>query len=491
MQEFQLPPEPSPSGGSGPPPSPRGWPGAPLLAARRDPLAYLQRLAREHGDVVRVRFGPARLWLLSHPELVKDVLVTHHRRFRGLAFEAGKRVIGNGLLTAQGDAHRRQRRLVQPAFHRDRMSAYGDVMAAHARRWRDARHPGERLPLRAAMVELTLGIVGETMFGADQADAIDDVQALVDTGMRLYGPLTLPVARWLEHLPLPVARRFVRARARLDARVAALLAGRRAEAAAGEAERDDLLAMLLAAREAARADGADVPPLDPDGARTLDDAWVRDEVMTIFLAGHETTASALTWAWWLLARHPEVEARLHAELDAVLGTGEAAPGPADIAALPYARAVFAEALRLWPTVPMVFRRVVEPHEVATAGGRWTLPRGDVVVLSPWVVQRDPRWWPEPDAFRPERWLTPAPERPRQAWFPFGGGARVCVGEHFALLEGALVLATVAQRWRLEADGEGARPAAAALNPLAGTRPPDDWRLRVRPRAASHRAGAQE
>jgi cytochrome P450 len=346
-------------------------------------------------------------------------------------------------------------------------------MVAHARRWADARRAGEVLPLREAMMQLTLDVVGETMFGAADAAAAGDVRELLDAGLRLFGPLTLPVARWMEQLPIPAARRFTRARDRLDQRIAALLVERRREAAAG-VERDDLLSLLLAAQQ-----GPDGPA--SGGLGGLDDRWARDETMTIFVAGHETTASALTWAWWLLARHPEAERRLHDELDQVLGDRD--PTAADLPHLPYAAAVFAESLRLWPTVPMVFRRALEPHPV----GPWTVQPGEVVALSQWVVQRDARWWPDPQRFRPERWLPEAPvvgtdgtsraSRPRLAYFPFGAGARVCIGEHFAAQEGALLLATIARRWRVLPLAE----TLPRLDPTLGTRPPDGLLARVEPR----------
>jgi cytochrome P450 len=323
----------------GDPPGPRGrFPGAPALGVLRNPLRAVEAAARDHGDVVHVRVGPWHVYLLVHPDAVKDVLVTHHRRFTGLAFEAGKRIIGEGLLSAQGEAHRRQRRLVQPAFHRDRLPAYAAVMAAHAERWSARQQNGAVVAVREEMMRLTLDIVGETMFGGAEPGAADDVRALLDAGLALFGPVGAFAPRLAERMPLPLARRFVAARDRLDARVHAMLHRRRADP--GDA--GDLLSMLLAAQDAGD---------DGDGGG-LTDRQVRDEVVTIFLAGHETTASALTWAWWLLAAHPEAERALHAELDAVLAGR--APTAADLPQLPYARGVFAEALRLYPTVPMVF-----------------------------------------------------------------------------------------------------------------------------------------
>ena len=449
------------------------------LRALRDPLAALAAAAAT-GDAPRLWLGPARVRLLAHPDAVREVLVARQRDFRGLAFEAVRRIAGDGVLQAQGEAHRRQRRVLQPAFHRERLAAYGDVMVAHAARWADARHEGETLALREAMVALTLAIVGEALFGDADAAAVDDVRAYLDAGLALFGPLTLPIARWLDRLPLPASRRFVRVRDRLDARIADMVAARMADARAGQPPRDDLLAMLLGAREAERAAEAAAGDAPAREVRALDDRWVRDEIMTLVLAGHETTASALTWAWRLLAEHPEAEARLHAEVDAL---GDRAPTMDDLARLPYTRAVFDEALRLHPTVPFVFRRATTTVPLGDAAPGVTLRRGEVVLLSPWITQRDARWWDAPEAFRPERWLDePArAARPRFAWFPFGGGARVCIGEHFATAEAVLILATIARRWRLRRAPDAPGDAPVRVDPLAPTRPPAGWRVRIEAR----------
>ena len=453
------------------------------LAFLRDPIAALEAAAAA-GDATRLLLGPARVRLLAHPEAVREVLVTRQRDFRGLAFEATRRIAGDGVIQVQGDQHRRQRRVLQPAFHRERLARYGDVMTAHAVRWADARRDGETLALRETMVALTLAIVGESLFGDADAAAVDDVRAYLDAGLALYGPLTLPIARWLEHLPLPASRRFVARRDRLDARIAAMVAARGAATRAGAPRPDDLLAMMLEARDSERAAApeprTDAAARDAAAPRPLDDRWVRDEIMTLVLAGHETTASALAWAWRLLAEHPAAEARLHAEVDAL---GSRAPTMDDLPRLPWTRAVFDETLRLWPTVPFLFRRAIADVSFGEAGAGVVLRRGEVVVLSPWVTQRDARWWDDPAAFRPERWLDdPArASRPRFAWFPFGGGARVCIGEHFATAEAVLILATVAQRWRLTLAPDATDREPARLDPLAPTRPPTGWRARMEAR----------
>jgi cytochrome P450 len=309
------------------------------------------------------------------------------------------------------------------------------------------------------MRRLTLGIVGETMFGATDSSVATEVRELIDSGMALFGPLTFLCARFMERLPLPPARRFVTARHRLDAHIYRMLRERRTSGI----DHGDLLSMLLLAQDA-----------ESDG-QGLTDRQIRDEVVTVFLAGHETTASALTWSWWLLARHPEAEHRLHAEIDEVLG--DRLPTSDDLHSLPYASSIFAEALRLYPPAAMIFRRALEDHPV----GEYVIAKGSIVMLSPYVMHRDPRFYPDPDAFDPGRW-TPAvrASRPRYSYFPFGGGPRVCIGEGFATMEGVLVLATIAQRWYLRVH----ETAPLRRDPRLGTRPSDTLCLRLERRVPS-------
>jgi cytochrome P450 len=440
------------------PPGPHDrLPGATFLAFRRDALDLLLRTARRYGDIAYYRLGGIQLYLLTHPEQVKDVLVTHHRRFTGLAFEAGKSITGEGLLSAQGETHRRHRRILQPAFHRDWIASYARVMVERARQWGEQRRNGEVVALRSAMASLTLGVIGETMFGTEDESAAGEIREFLDAAVARFTPLTFSLARLLERLPLPASRRFIQARSRLDDRVYGLITSRRA---IGD-ERTDLLSLLLAAQ-------------DSDGDRGgLTDREIRDEVVTIFLAGHETTANAVTWAWCLLADHPESQREMHRELTERLG--DRLPTADDLAALPFTSGVFAETLRLRPTVPMIFRRVVEPLEL----GGYLLPRGAVVILSQYVTHRDPRFYEEPERFDPRRWLAgSAAARPRFAFFPFGGGPRVCIGEHFAWLEGVMLLATIAQRWRIVPVDAGPTPAPA---PGLLTRPPETLRMRMEAR----------
>jgi cytochrome P450 len=396
---------------------------------RRDRLGALAHVAATYGDVATFRLGPQRLALLNHPDLVEDVLVTRARLFRkGRALERAKRLLGQGLLTADGDDHLRQRRLVQPAFHKARIAGYAETMIAHTRRTADRWRDRDTFDVSAEMNRLTLTIVGETLFGADvEADAGAVRQAL--TAVFDAFPLTMsPFAPILEKLPLPIVKRYRRAQATLDRLIYRIIEDRRRR----QDDRGDLLSMLLLATDE-----------EGDGGR-MTDRQVRDEAMTLFLAGHETTSNALAWTWYLLAQHPAIERRLHAEVDAVLATGT--PSVDDFPRLTYTRMVLAEAMRRYPPAWGIGRRAIEDYD---AGG-YTIPKGTVVLLSQYLLHRDARFFDDPERFDPDRWLPERQKgRPKYAYFPFGGGNRVCIGESFAWMEGVLVLATLARQWRLE------------------------------------------
>jgi cytochrome P450 len=404
------------------------WPFGHAYSFRRDSLGFLTRLMREYGDVACFKAGPQHVYLLSHPDYVRDVLVTHHARFhKGRALQRAKRLLGEGLLTSEGEFWRRQRRLAQPAFHRQRINSYGRVMIEHAERvcarWRD----GETLDISEEMMRLTLAVVGKTLFDADVESDADEVGGALNEVMNLFGYLMIPFSELLEKLPLPPQRRFLRARARLDAVVYRIIEEHRRTGT----DRGDLLSMLLLA-------------VDEEGDRTgMTNEQLRDEAMTIFLAGHETTANALTWAWYLLAQNPEAEARLHEELDALLEGGRA-PTSEDASALRYTEMVVAETMRLYPPAWAIGRLAIEDHEV----GGYQIPRGSLVLVSQYIMHRDARFFPDPERFLPERWTPEAKAaRPQFSYFPFGGGPRRCIGEGFAWMEATLILATLARRWR--------------------------------------------
>ena len=415
------------------PPGPRSTlPGASLfgfLAFRRDPLKFLTRAAREYGDIVHFRLGPQHAYLLNHPDLVKDVLVTRNDHFqKGRALQRSKRLLGEGLLTSEGEHHRRQRRLAQPAFHKKRIESYGAAMVEYAARASGRWQHGARVDVAHEMMQLTLAVVGKTLFDADVEAEADEVGEAMDQIMELFQLLLLPFSEYVEKLPIPPARKFERARARLDRVIYRIIEERRR----GGADRGDLLSMLLLAQ-------------DEEGDLTgMTDAQLRDEVMTLFLAGHETTANALAWTWYLLALHPEVETKLHAELDEVLPEGKW-PEVADLPRLRYTEMVLTEAMRLYPPAWAVGRLAVKDYAV----GGYLLPAGSLILLSQYVTHRDARFFPDPLRFDPERWRPEARAAvPPYAYFPFGGGPRRCIGEGFAWMEGTLIIAALARRWRM-------------------------------------------
>lgn len=412
------------------PPGPTAtFPGFHWFSFRRDPISFLRTTAREYGDVASFRVGSQRIVLINHPDLILDVLVTQARKFhKGRGLQRAKRLLGEGLLTSEGEFHLRQRRLVQPAFHRQRLADYAQCMVEYGQRVTLVSAEGKSEDIAAAMMRLTLVIVGKALFDADVVDGAAQITRDVNEMLSLFQLLMLPFAELLEKLPLPAVHRFREARGRLDEVIYRMIREHRDQGG----DQGDLLSMLLNTRE-------------EDGSG-MSDLQIRDEVMTLFLAGHETTSNALTWTWYLLSQNPKVEAAFHAELEAVLAGRP--PGFDDLPRLPYTRAVLSESMRLFPPAWILGRRVVSEYEV----GGYRLPEGTVVVLSQAVTHRDARWFPDPDRFDPTRWTQEAdPPRPRFAYFPFGGGPRTCVGEQFAWMEGVLLLATLGQTWRMRLD----------------------------------------
>ncbi|HEU4439207.1 MAG TPA: cytochrome P450 [Methylomirabilota bacterium] len=396
-------------------------------AMRRDQLGFYEACAREHGDVVETRLGPYRVLLIYHPDAIEELLVGRNRDFiKSRGVRLLRPLLGNGLFLAEGDSWLRQRRLLQPAFHRQRVAGYGDVMSAYATRHVSGWKDGAVVEIHAEMMALTQAIVGKTLFDADvSGDAHEVSQAArvlaEDFGARLRTLTLIPY--WV---PTPRNLRSRRAIRRLDTLVHRMIAQRRAVSE----DRGDLLSMLLQAQDA------------DDGSR-MTARQVRDEAMTMFLAGHETTAVALSWTWYLLGRHPDADARLADELSHVLG--DRPPTVADLPRLEYASMVVTEAMRLYPPAYGLGRQAQRATEVAGLA----IAAGDIVIAPTWVVHRDPRWFDEPAAFRPERWAGDLAQRlPRFAYFPFGGGPRQCIGNVFAQMEATLILAAIAQRFRL-------------------------------------------
>ncbi len=409
------------------PPGPRARiPGAHLLAFYRDMLGFLCRLRREYGDVVAFRLGPERTVLLSHPEHIHEVLVRQHRAFmKGRRGDVSKQFLGEGLLNSEGMLHQRQRHLMQPAFHRQRLTQYATVMTTYSARLSQSWQDGDRLDIAPAMMRVTLAIAAKTLLDADVEDEATDISRAITTLLRLSPRLSLPFAPLLRKLPLPGHIKLRRAQHYLDTLIYRLIDERRATGG----DTGDVLSMLLQAQT--------------DDGRPMSPRQIHDEALTLLLAGHETTALALSWTWYLLAQHPDVDATMHEELLTVLGGR--LPSAADLPQLPYTRMVLTEALRLYPPAWLMTRRARE--EVTL--GAYRFPRGTFFLISPYITHRDPRYFRNPEAFVPTRWATTADAvPPRTAYLPFGGGPRQCLGEGFAWMEGLLVLATIAPTWRM-------------------------------------------
>jgi cytochrome P450 len=398
-----------------------------IPAVSRDQLGFLLNCARQYGDFVRLKFGRRTIILLNNPREVEEVLVTRQRNFaKGYFYRILGPLLGNGLLTSEGDFWLRQRRLAQPAFHRERINAYAHTMVEYTREllagWREA----ELRDVHDDMMRLTLRVVGKTLFDTDiVADAPEVGEALPVALHELSNQMTGPEFLLPGRIPTPSRYRLQRAVRRLDPVVYRIIAQRRADSV----DHGDLLSALLRAE-------------DEDGNH-MTDRQLRDEAMTIVLAGHETTALALTWSWYLLSEHPLAQQRLAAELETVLAGR--LPTLAEVPQLPYTEAVILETMRLYPPIFGIGRESIADCQL----GEYFVPAGTNVYIVPWVIPRDPRFFEEPEAFRPDRWLDGLARRlPRFAYFPFGGGPRLCMGQQFAMLEAVLVLSTIAQRWRL-------------------------------------------
>ena len=413
-----------------------------------DPLKYFTGLMREYGDIVSLRVLNFRILLLNHPDHIEDVLVNHPRKFvKGRVLQANKRVFGRGLLTSEGDFWLRQRRLAQPAFHRARIASYASTMVEYTERLLHDWQNGEERDIHKEMMRLTLQIVGKTLFDADvERDAQEvgkSLELLLELGANFRRTIFIP--HWL---PTPTNLRQERAIRQIEKVLYRIIAEKRASGR----DSGDLLSMLLAAQ-------------DDDGSR-MTDQQLRDEAITLFLAGHETTANTLSWTWWLLAQNPAVEAKLHAELRTVLAGR--APSLDDLPKLVYTNHIITESMRLYPPAWGTARTAIEDHEIAG----YAVPKGSGVSFAQWTVHRDARWYDAPEEFRPERWEGDLLKRnPKFAYFPFGGGPRQCIGNSFALMETALTLATIAQQYRFRlVEGHPVVPLASiTLRPRYGIR----------------------
>jgi cytochrome P450 len=412
--------------------------------ASRDSTKTLMRWARDYGDIVYYHFFDFEVYVLFHPQHVEQILLGKTGNFvKGMTARANPELFGNGLLTSDGEFWRRQRRLSNPAFHRESLARYADITVEEAARLLETWKPGETRNIHNDMMNVTLRIVLRSLFGTELGDSMRFIEPALEAIMKsstgfnsiaFYLRFPTP-ARKLHFLAVQKLNEIVyalieRGREKLKGESGALNPPQQPPVAQSAGGAKDLLTLLLTARD--------------DDGNSMSDQQLRDEVITLLLAGHETTALNLSWTWYLLAQHPEVEARLHAEIDAVLGGR--APRVADLPNLQYTDRVLRETLRLFPPAWRIFRRTEEPLQV----GDYTLPAGANIVLSQWVTQRDRRWFYEPERFNPDRWSEEsAAKLPRFAYFPFGGGPRVCIGAGFAMMEATLLLAAIAQRYRMQ------------------------------------------
>ena len=433
------------------------------------PILLFEHLLRTYGNIAQYRFMGTSIIFLNDPRYIQNVLVSDAASFvKERTVRRMKILIGEGLITSDDPIHIRQRRIAAPAFHRQRIAAYGDQIVAIAASHRDQWQPGQTIDIAAASMALSLEIVARTLFDTEVTPDIRAINDEVNTIMGLYNFIVaFPRIESVLHLPIPGIVKFRKSKARLDAVVNRLITEHRRSGA----DKGDLLPMLLASKYE-----SDDPASQTDKQTGMSDAQVRDEVLTIFLAGYETVANALTWTWYLLSQNPEVETKLHAELDAVLGTGSHRRRPtlADYPQLRYTEQVFAESMRLYPPAWAMGR--MSTREVPI--GPYNIPAGAHIFFSQYVMSRTPEYFPNPLRFDPDR-FTPEAKATRHkfTYFPFGGGNRQCIGESFAWMEGVFSIATIAQRWRMSYLG-ATPPVPQAKITL---RPRDPLIMRLTPR----------
>lgn len=443
-----------------------------LRAFQRDPLGFMASVARQYGDMATYRMLTLHFYQLSHPDLVEQVLVKNAKQFRkSSAIRRSKPLLGEGLLTSEGDFWLRQRRLAAPAFHRDRIIAYGEAMVHYAAKVSDEWRDGEERDIMIEMSRITMSIVTRTLFGQEMESGEAEISHNVEQVLREWIALTYRMP-FTDSWPLPGNLRFWRGIRELDRVIMKLIRQRREAEGAGPLHvdatqdgamqarvRGDLLSMLLQAQ-------------DEDGSR-MTDKQLRDEVMTLFGAGHETTAVALTWSLYLLAQHPEIEERIQAEVDQVLGDRH--PTVDDLPGLRFTEQVVLETMRLYPPAWITGREALTEVEI----GGVRIPQGSTVVMPQWVIHRDPRFFRDPERFDPDRWADGLEKRiPTFAYFPFGGGPRICIGKQFAQMEAVLVLATIARRFRMRPVQKG----AVELEPLITLRPKHGMPMRIERRS---------
>ena len=427
--------------------------GGHLHSFRKRPTEFLTRLSKL-GDVSAFKIAGARAFLVNHPELIRDLLVTSHSKFfKGRALQRAKGLLGEGLLTSEKEFHLRQRRMIQPAFHRHRINEYAKAMIEFGEKMAGEWQDGDARDIDKEMMRLTLWIVGKTLFNSDVKNSTNVVGEAMTTIISMFNFMLFPFSEILEKLPLPPVKRLKNARKTLDDVIYKIIEERRKS---GD-DRGDLLSMLLLAQ-------------DEETGGAMTDEQIRDECLTLFLAGHETTANALTWTFYLLSQNPAAEKKFHAELDEV--SGEKSLTPEDYPRLRYTEQILAESMRLFPPAWTVGRLATEAHEF----GGFQVPPNSLVLASQYVMHRDARFWENADDFIPERWekLSIKEAGNKFIYFPFSKGVRSCIGESFAWMEAVLLLAILSRKWKLSLMPEQ----KIALNPLITLRPKFGMKMRI-------------
>lgn len=400
-----------------------------VIAMRKNPLLFFQKMAEKYGELSYVKIGPQEIVLVTNPELIKTILVTDNDNFiKGRVLEMAKMVVGEGLLTSEGDFHKRQKRLLQPAFHHSKIKNYTTAMSEITLNYCEKWQTMTVIDLNKEIMALTLQIASKTLFDTSPDYDLQKIQNSLAAALNMFNEVINPLAYFFSRLNLRKYRDFDRARAYLDQVIRDLIAERRNNFA----ERDDLLSRMLQAQ-------------DTEGDGTgMSDQQIRDEAMTLFIAGHETTANALSWTFYLLQANPEKEQKLREEIEAVLG--DRIPEAEDLPKLKYARMVLTESMRLYPPAWVIARRNIREYAI----GDYRFPPSTAFVMSQYLVQRQERYYPEPLKFLPERWTEEFKKSiPRFAYFPFGGGPRACIGEYFAWTEAILLLTIILQHYQLK------------------------------------------
>jgi cytochrome P450 len=427
------------------PPGPKTkFPLGHLFSYRRDSLGFLKKISKEYGDVVHFKMGPIRVVLLNHPDHIKEVLSTQHKNFvKGRPLEMAKELLGEGLLTSEGEYHKRQSRMIQPAFHRNMIESYVPAVTKCVTQMMNKWENGMTVDMKDEMTNMSIAIAGMALFNADIEKEAPEINEALDTATSLFGRISLPLSESLLKVPVPGTIRFNKAKARLDSTVKRMIDERRRN----KMDNGDLLSLLLRSQK--------------NGGGGMSDQQIRDEAITLFLTAFDTTSTALTWAWYLLSQNPEVEEELYKEIDSVLA--DRLPVAEDIGNLKYTRMVFGESMRLYPPSYVIPRQAQEDFSI----DKYIIPRGSIILMSPYLMHRDPRFYTEPEKFDPYLWDKHSPSlNSKYEYFPFSRGPRSCIGEPFAWMQGTVVLASVAQSWRIK-HAHGHR---VELLPLINLRP---------------------